>query len=81
MYISRRIERRLCSYRCTALAGLRQQWGTCQENCGKSVRTVTQGELEVVSPGYVFNTIGGIKPGEGELHKAHVLASLDTLTD
>ena len=44
-------------------------------------KTVTQGELEVVSPGYVFNTIGGIKPGEGELHNAHVLASLDTLTD
>lgn len=44
-------------------------------------KTVTQGELEVVSPGYVFNTVGGIKPGEGKIHNAHVVASLDTLTD
>ena len=31
-------ERPSCSYRCTAPAGLRQRWGTCQENCGRSVR-------------------------------------------
>ena len=35
-------------------------------------KTVTQGELEVVSPGYVFNTIAGIKPGEGSVWNAHV---------
>ena len=28
-------------------------------------KTVTQGELEVVNPGYVFNTINSIPPGEG----------------
>ena len=28
-------------------------------------KTVTQGELEVVNPGYVFNTISSIPPGEG----------------
>ena len=29
-------------------------------------KTVTQGELEVVNPGYVFTTISSIQPGEGE---------------
>ena len=28
-------------------------------------KTVTQGELEVVNPGYVFTTISSIQPGEG----------------
>ena len=31
-------------------------------------KTVTQGELEVVNPGYVFTTISSIQPGEGETH-------------
>jgi hypothetical protein len=28
-------------------------------------KTVAQGELEAVNPGYVFNTINNIPPGEG----------------
>ncbi|CAL5220892.1 g2983 [Coccomyxa viridis] len=30
-------------------------------------KTVTQGELEVVNPGYVFTTISSIQPGEGAI--------------
>ena len=30
-------------------------------------KTVTQGELEVINPAYVFNTLDKIAPGEGEM--------------
>ena len=29
-------------------------------------KTVTQGELEVINPGYIFTTISSIQPGEGK---------------
>ena len=34
-------------------------------------KTVTQGELEVVNPGYVFTTISSIQPGEGGTPALH----------
>ena len=38
-------------------------------------KTVTQGELEVVNPGYVLTTVSSIQPGEGETYARFLHAS------